>query len=135
MTLPLWHIDAVTGGGVHPIAYVSQWRLRSATPAGAHHSLTQLGLVPVLRLRLDEGRSPWFVEGGIGLSVTDTMYATPGKQFSTRFNFADHLGVGLSLGARRQHELALRLQHISNGDIKKPNPGEDFLQLRWGVAF
>jgi hypothetical protein len=24
----------------------------------------------------------------------------------------------------------LRLQHFSNAGIKKPNPGEDFLQLR-----
>jgi len=23
MTLPLWHIDAVAGGGVHPIAFIT----------------------------------------------------------------------------------------------------------------
>ena len=97
--------------------------------------LTQIGVVPVLRWRGDEGRSPWFVEGGIGVSLTDRLYRSEGKQFSTSFNFADHVGVGRSFGSRRQHELALRYEHDSNADIKKPNPGEDFVQLRYTFVF
>jgi hypothetical protein len=27
------------------------------------------------------------------------------------------------------------LQHSSNGGIKEPNPGENFVQLRFGVRF
>ncbi|CAM2157478.1 hypothetical protein PT2222_410010 [Paraburkholderia tropica] len=33
-TLPLWHIDAVIGGGVHPIAYVVQ---QVAAPQSISH--------------------------------------------------------------------------------------------------
>jgi hypothetical protein len=53
------------------------------------------------------------------------------SRFSTRFNFGDHLAVGLRFGPRGEHGVALRLQHFSNGGIEKPNPGEDFLQLRY----
>ena len=129
-----WEIGggSVTG---HWDAYVSHWRAPSASTAGAFEGLTQVGLVPVLRWRADQGRAPWFVEGGIGVSLLDVRYQTPRKQFGTRFNFADHLGVGINFGAGRRHEVALNLQHISNADIRKPNPGENFVQLRYGLAF
>lgn len=118
----------------HWDAYLSHWRARSASVPGEHQGLTQVALVPVLRWRFDQGRSPWFVEGGIGVSLMDRRYHTPDKRFSTRFNFADHLALGRQFGTQRQHELAVRLQHVSNADIKKPNPGENFLQLRYSLA-
>lgn len=47
----------------------------------------------------------------------------------------DSLGLGVSLGAQRQHELLLRLQHVSNAGLKQPNPGLNFLQLRYALHF
>ena len=64
-----------------------------------------------------------------------TTTSTPSKTFSTRFNFASHLGVGVRLGAQQQHEWLLRVQHVSNAGLKKPNPGENFLQLRYALHF
>jgi lipid A 3-O-deacylase len=113
-------------------AYVSHWRAHAAV---GRQSLTQIGLVPFLRLRPDEGRSAWFGEAGIGLSATDRLYNTPSKQFSTRFNFFDSVGVGRSFGAQREREVGLRLVHMSNAGIKHPNPGENFVQLRYAVMF
>jgi len=113
-------------------AFASYW---SARAAGGRESFTQLGLLPLLRYRFAKGSSGWFLEGGIGISAMDTMYRTTDKQFSTRFNFVDVVGVGRSFGAQRARELSLRLSHISNGGIKKPNPGENFLQLRYAVLF
>lgn len=113
-------------------AYVSHWSGQGATE---RRSFAQLGLLPLLRLRFDGGRSPWFVEGGIGISVMDRTYRTRTKEFSTSFNFEDVVGVGRSFGADRSRELGLRISHISNGGIKKPNPGENFLQLRYAVMF
>lgn len=110
-------------------AFVSHWRARGA--GGGREGYTHVGVTPVLRLRFDQGRSPWFMEGGIGLSLFDSLYVTDRKQFSTRFNFYDTVGVGRSFGAARAHEWTLRLTHISNGGIKKPNPGENFIQLRY----
>jgi lipid A 3-O-deacylase len=122
------------GGEVTAIteAYVSRWKARAAV---GRQSFTQFGLVPLVRLRRDEGRSDWFGELGIGVSVTDRVYNTPGKRFSTRFNFVDTLGIGRSFGAQRQQELGVRLVHMSNAGIKHPNPGENFLQLRYAVMF
>lgn len=107
--------------------FASRWRARDDT-------VTQLAVLPMLRLRLDHGRSPWFMEGGIGVSLMDDLYRNHGKRFSTRFNFVDVFAVGRSLGAWH-HEVSVRLAHISNANLKKPNPGEDFLQLRYTVRF
>jgi lipid A 3-O-deacylase len=114
-------------------AYVSYWKAR-AVP-GLHSTFTQVGVVPLVRYRFSQQRLDWFAEAGIGISLMDRLYRTPDKQFSTSFNFVDVAGVGRSFGAQRQHELGLRLVHISNAGIKKPNPGENFLQLRYAVLF
>lgn len=113
-------------------AYVSHW---SAKGADRRQTYTQLGVVPLLRLRFDGGRSAWFIEGGIGASIMDRVYHTPDRQFSTTFNFVDVAGLGRSFGPGRRHELSLRFSHVSNAGIKQPNPGENFLQLRYAVMF
>ena len=114
-------------------AYVAHWD--SKTLAGSRKGFTQVGLVPVFRFRLDQGRSPWFGEAGIGVSLMDQHFVTTDKQFTTSFNFVDVLGVGRSFGATRSQEIGVRLQHVSNAGIRVPNPGQNFLQLRYGVAF
>lgn len=129
-----WQFDSRSLTG-HWDAYLSHWRSYSATVAGSRESLTQIGLVPVFLWRFNQGRSAWFVEGGIGVSYTDSNYQTPDKRFSTCFNFADHLGLGVNFGAAGQQELALRLQHISNAAIRQPNPGENFIQLRYSRVY
>ncbi len=113
-------------------AYVSHWSARSENQ---RHGYTQVGLLPVIRMRLDGGRSPWFFEGGIGLSYLDNLYRRQDKQFSTRFNFVDVVGVGRSLDPERRREVSLRFSHVSNAGIKEPNPGENFLQLRYAFLF
>lgn len=124
---------ALTG---HWEVHLARWRVPEGTAEpGAARLWTQWALVPALRWRPDQGRSAWFVEGGIGLSVMDGHYATRHKAFSTRFNFTDHVGVGVSFGAQRQHELMLLARHVSNGGIRKPNPGENFVQLRYSRSF
>lgn len=97
--------------------------------------LGQVGVMPTFRLRGAEGTSPWFVELGVGASVTTNVYQTQRKRFSTSFNFADRIGVGRNFGATGQHEVSLRIEHYSNAGIKQPNPGENFAQLRYGYRF
>ena len=53
----------------------------------------------------------------------------------TRLNFSDNLGLGRTFGARGEQELSLRWQHTSNGGIRKPNPGQDLLLVRYAHAF
>ena len=35
----------------------------------------------------------------------------------------------------RWRVVILRVEHTSNASIKKPNPGENFVQLRYGYTF
>lgn len=100
-----------------------------------HHShpFTQIGFTPMLRFYPDAWHARWFVEAGIGANVIAPSYHTDGKRFSTAFNFGDHVGIGREFGARHQQEIALRIEHFSNAGIDHPNPGENFLQLRWVV--
>jgi hypothetical protein len=112
---------------------LSQWRYDNA--AGRRTSLVQLAVSPVLRWRPDGGAARWFLEGGLGLTQTSRRYETERKTFSTRFNFGTQLAVGFDFGERREHEISLRVAHFSNGGIRKPNPGENFLQLRYAFHF
>jgi lipid A 3-O-deacylase len=111
-------------------ASVSQWSYPVADVRRTA-GLVQLGLIPVFRWRPSAGASPWFAEAGIGATLTTVSYQTDRKRFSTRFNFGDHLAAGRSFGAARAHELSLRLEHFSNGGLKQPNPGENFVQIRY----
>ncbi|MDB5956281.1 acyloxyacyl hydrolase [Ramlibacter sp.] len=110
---------------------LNEWRADDF--GGGHQNFTQIVLLPTLRMQMAQGRSPWFLELGVGASYMDPLYVTPDRQFSTRFNFYDVLGVGYRLGADR--EVGLRLNHVSNAGIKKPNPGEEFLQLQFVQRF
>ena len=116
----------------HTEAFISHWRGEGLTQ---RVQFNQVGVIPVLRYRFSKGQSDWFVEGGIGLSWMDEVYVTRNKQFSTRFNFVDVLGAGRNFGVDRRHELSLRVTHVSNAGIKKPNPGENLVQLRYAVRF
>jgi hypothetical protein len=75
------------------------------------------------------------MEGGVGITFTTTLYETERKRFSTSFNFGDHIAVGRNFGERREHEISLRIEHFSNAGIKHPNPGENFLQIRYSYRF
>ncbi|TFZ06757.1 acyloxyacyl hydrolase [Ramlibacter henchirensis] len=129
-----WRANALGGElSVQTELFVALWRARAA--AGGRENFQQLGLVPVLRYRFGDGRSPWFLEGGIGVSVTNKRFDTRDKTFSTNWNFSDNLAFGRSFGEQARHEVSLRLQHTSNGGLKKPNPGLNLVMLRYAAAF
>jgi hypothetical protein len=115
-------------------ASLGRWRTEDK---GVQHtaSITQLGLTPVWRYRSDSGDSPWFVDAGIGVNVLSPLFRDGDRQFSTTFNFGEHLALGRSFNPDRRDELSLRLQHFSNGGIRRPNPGINFIQLRYTHAF
>ena len=110
--------------------YVSQWSY-DGQPWRSHIQL--IGITPTLRWAPGGAASPWFVEGGVGATLADHLLRRADKQFSTTFNFASHIGVGMRWGERKRHEFLLRVQHVSNGRIKHPNPGQNFLQLRYAI--
>ena len=112
-----------------------QWQGEVARWHSDSQNSTQVGVTPAVRWRPNGWDNGWFVEGGIGLNVIFPKYDTRKKEFSTTFNFGDHIAIGKRFGADQQHEWSLRFQHFSNGRIKKPNPGENFLQFRYTHRF
>lgn len=120
------HWDLYLGGHrVHPNYHAGQRRMH----------LWAISAGPSLRWRGAQGASPWFVEVGTALMLHNRRYHSADRLFGTRYNFASHLGVGRNWGAQQQHELSLRVQHISNAGIKHPNPGENLLLLRYAQRF
>ena len=83
------------------------------------------GVTPTLRYaRHVRG---WYFDGGLGAHVLSDSHVSTDLGFSTRFQFGDHLGAGYRFGT---WDLSTRLQHLSNGGMRNPNPGINFLQLR-----
>jgi lipid A 3-O-deacylase len=105
------------------------WSVYWDAAVGGWHSDTatvyDFGLTPVLRYaRAAQGP---YLEGGIGFHLLSDTHISSELDFSTRFQFGDHLGAGYRF---ERYEVALRLQHLSNAGIRNPNPGINFLQLR-----
>jgi lipid A 3-O-deacylase len=110
--------------------FLSGWRATEPNRV-AKKDYAQIGVIGNLRYRFSEGASPWFAEAGLGGTVMNTLYRIPDHQFSTAFQFTEQLSIGYSFGQQLEHELSLRLQHVSNGRIKEPNPGESFVRVRY----
>jgi lipid A 3-O-deacylase len=96
-------------------------------------NITEIGLTPVFRLQRNELKGV-YLEAGIGVHLlSETQIGA--KQFSTAFQFGDHLGAGYRFGTRGAWDLSYRFQHLSNADIKKPNNGINFSQARLQYHF
>lgn len=102
---------------------------------GLSRSVSQIGVTPSLRYYFSGQRAGWFLEGGIGLNYLTPNYRRDDKRFSTRWNFGDHLMLGRRFGSAAEHEVALRVQHYSNAGLEHPNPGENFMQMRYAWYF
>ena len=148
-TLPAHALDGVTveyGAGTHavhlwriglqfdqePTEWMdrhSRWSWYWDLALGGWHSDTgtvhDVSATPVFRYA-KRSRGP-YLEGAIGFHVLSDSHISTDLGFSTRFQFGDHLGVGYDEGAWGWQ---LRLQHISNGGMRNPNPGINFLILR-----
>lgn len=126
-----WGVEGLVGYWEASIGY---WNPKS-DPAGLFtRNSTQLGITPVLRY-YPYAQNQFFLEGAIGFNLITPVYRNGGKQFSTSYQFGDHIGLGLVFGSRAEHEITLRYQHFSNAGLKKPNPGEDFLQIRYSLHY
>ncbi len=127
-----WSRQWTIGSGVvsgYWAAAVAGWRYTAADGVGSSH-LWQLSFTPVVRYTPAGGRSPWFIEGGIGATYMNKIYVTDRRAFSTRFNFGDQIAIGATFGPAREYEVSLRFEHFSNADLELPNPGANFIQLR-----
>lgn len=128
-----WRRELLGGAlGGYWEASFGRWNADNAP--GAHGWFTQVGVTPVVRYAFGDERR-WFAEAGIGANLLLPVYQTDDKRFSTTFNFGDHIAFGRRFGDLGKHIVSLRFQHFSNASIRKPNPGENFVQLRYVRQF
>lgn len=76
-----------------------------------------------------------YVEYGLGGALVSNLKIADHRRFSTHFQFANRLEIGNRFGSAQEHEVGLAFWHYSNAYIKKPNPGVDFISLRYTRRF
>ena len=113
-------------------ASLGYWRGDSSV-SGAR-DLYDLGFTPVFRLSQNKPTG-WYAEAGIGVHLLSETRINDRRQFGTAFQFGDHIAAGYRFGARGEYDLGYRFQHLSNADIKKPNNGINFNQIRFAYHF
>lgn len=92
---------------------------------GDEGTVHDVGVTPVFRYaKAPQGP---YLEGAIGFHILSDSHINSDLGFSTRFQFADHLGAGYHHG---RYDWQVRLQHLSNGGMRNPNPGINFMIFR-----
>ena len=97
-------------------------------------TLIDFGFTPVFRLQRRDWSGP-YVEAAIGFHLLSDLSVTGTRLFGSRFQFGDHLAAGWRFGPRGRYDVGLRAQHLSNGGLKQPNPGINFVVLRLAYLF
>jgi hypothetical protein len=105
-------------------------------PGQRQQSVWDIGITPVFRLeRAERTRVVPYFEAGIGFHLLSDLRINFRRSFSTHFQYGDHLAAGVRFGPGHRYDGSLRLQHLSNGGLARPNPGINFLQLRLAYHF
>ena len=76
---------------------------------------------------------PTYLEFSLGPTLLSGS-TIDGRELGGNFHFRSALALGRTFGARRNMHLALRVSHISNGGLREPNPGLDFIGLSFTVG-
>lgn len=127
-----WQSNGTHIGGYWDLT-ASQWRAnRFRNIPGNSQNLIDIGLTPVFRWQRDNLKG-WYAEAGIGAHYLSEIYDNNDRQFSTKFQFGDHLGFGYVFS--NNVDVGIRIQHFSNASIKQPNDGANFAVLRASYAF
>jgi hypothetical protein len=105
---------------------LAQWRgNRYQDQPGEHQNLTDIGITPMFRFQ--HPGSKFYGEAGIGAHVLSGLYDNNGRKLSTAIEFGSQLGIGYNLSPRA--DVGLSIQHYSNGGIKHPNNGVNFVSM------
>jgi lipid A 3-O-deacylase len=90
---------------------------------GGYQSLGAIGVTPTARFEWPkEGYAP-FIDVGVGINFLSHTRLQEEQQFGIALQFGEFLGTGLRFGQSGAYEIGVRLQHMSNANIKFPNDG------------
>ena len=111
---------------------LAQWRgTRFDNQPGARQNLTEVGITPMFRFQAPG--SKFYGEAGIGMHLLSELYNNNGRKLSTAVEFGSQLGIGYNLTPRT--DVGLSIQHYSNGGIKHPNSGVNFVSMKVSYNF
>ena len=111
---------------------LAQWRgNRFRNQPGEHQNLTEVGLTPMFRIQ--RPGSKFYAEAGIGAHLMSELYDNNERKLSTALEFGSQLGIGYQLSPRA--DVGLSIQHYSNGGIKHPNSGVNFVSMKVSYYF
>ena len=132
-----WDKRWFQSNGTHVSGYwegsVGYWRQNQyRNVPGWEKGLWDVGFTPVFRFQNDNKKGIYY-EAGIGVHLLSSLYKNDSRELSTAFQFGDHIGIGYVM--QNNWEVALKLQHFSNGSIKRPNGGANFLELKAAYHF
>ena len=133
-----WFTERSWNLGAYWDLQLGRWRgpLRAGQRDAGDQEVWDIGLTPVFRLeRAERSALVPYVEAAIGFHMLSDLRVNFQRLFSTRFQYGDHIGVGARFGGRQRWDASLRLQHLSNGGLARPNPGINFVQLRLQYHF
>ncbi|MBI5718786.1 MAG: acyloxyacyl hydrolase [Burkholderiales bacterium] len=95
--------------------------------ADAPGTLLGVGALPMLRWTFaGSAAGKPFVDFGVGPRLWTGTRIAPGHRFGTAFEFGTVIGAGVTRG---DYDFFVRFEHTSNGSIKQPNPGINFVQI------
>lgn len=128
---PLWSTDwGNWKASLRPELELSHFRHTGA--ADGPDSLNQGGAIGRLHIHYGNGRWRPFAEAGLGVSLF-SRDRLGSKDFGSRFQFSQHLALGVELTERGY--AGLQYSHYSNADIEEPNDGIDLHQIVIGAHF
>ena len=113
-------------------ASVGSWK----SSVAGNKRIWDVGFTPVFRLqsKASSGFRP-YLDGAVGAHLISDTHIDANRNMGSTFEFGSFAGMGLMFGEKGQFDLGYRFQHLSNADLKKPNPGINFQQIRFAYLF
>ena len=88
-----------------------------------YQSLGAIGVTPTARFEWSKNGCGPFIDIGVGINFLSHTRLQEEQQFGIAFQFGEFLGTGLRFGQSGAYEIDVRLEHMSNANIKFPNEG------------
>jgi len=102
---------------------------------GGYQSIGAVGMTPFGRFEWPSEEYSPFVDVGIGINFLSHTSLQEVQQFGIALQFGEFVGTGLRFGQNGAYEIGVRLQHMSNANIKFPNDGITFGAVRIAYHF
>ncbi len=127
-----WPVDPDWSLSLRRTAGVALWH---ASDAESNRSLVDFRAYPVLRLDLAPSQDSFRTSKAAWAERADAHVDRGAVNSARRSSSANSSGLGVAFGDKREFDIGVRYQHISNADIKQPNDGLTFGSMVFQYRF